>query len=149
MLSGLSFRSIFVFSINSLILSGFPLTSFHSVEVSLSALVCAVFQKYHEITFINNYSHFSTHFAINMSFFEQLENFNKLWKSKRTVHVNERNQSKTKTRSKSKQKQNQATSHSNWPRVALFDLAHKQCNGIIKGCLHCVTSDSKGRFLCQ
>ena len=28
----------------------------------------------------------------------------------------------------------------------MFDLAHKQCNGIIKGWLHSVTSDSKGRF---
>ena len=34
-----------------------------------------------------------------------------------------------------------------WPRVLLFDLAHKQCNGIIKGWLHCLTPKSKGRFL--
>ena len=34
-------------------------------------------------------------------------------------------------RTKSKQKQNQVTLHSNWSRVLLFDLAHKQCNGII------------------
>ena len=32
MLSGLSFRSTFVFSINSLILFGFPLASFHLAE---------------------------------------------------------------------------------------------------------------------
>ena len=38
-------------------------------------------------------------------------------------------------------------SHSNWPRVLLFDLAHKQCNGIIEGWLHCLTSESKVRFL--
>ena len=38
---------------------------------------------------------------------------------------------------KSKQKQNQVMPHSNWPRVLLFDLADKQCNGIIKEPLHC------------
>ena len=38
-------------------------------------------------------------------------------------------------------------SHSNWPCVLLFDLAHKQYNGIIKGQLHCQISESKGRFL--
>ena len=48
---------------------------------------------------------------------------------------------------KTKQKQNQVTSHSNWPRVLLFDLAHKQCNGIIKEWLHCLTSESIGGFL--
>ena len=51
MLPGPSLRSAFVFSINSLILPGFPLTSFHLAEASLSislwlyALVCAVAQK--------------------------------------------------------------------------------------------------------
>ena len=34
MLSGLSLRSAFVFSMNSLILSGFLLTSFHLVEAN-------------------------------------------------------------------------------------------------------------------
>ena len=64
MLSGPSFRSAFVFSINSLILSGFSLTSFHLAEASLSVflwlytLVCAVVQKYHEMSFIYNYSNF-------------------------------------------------------------------------------------------
>ena len=64
MLSGPSFRSAFVFSVNSLILSGFPLASFHLVEPSLTAflwlytLVCAVVQKYHKMSFIYNYSHF-------------------------------------------------------------------------------------------
>ena len=29
----------------------------------------------------------------------------------------------------------------------LFDLLHKQCNGIIKGWLHCLMSESNGRFL--
>ena len=58
-----SIRSSFVFSMNSLILHGFPLASFHLAEASLSAfswlytLVCAVVQKYHEMSFIFNYSH--------------------------------------------------------------------------------------------
>ena len=53
MLSGSFFRSAFVFSVNSLILSGFPLTSSHLAEVSLCAfswfcsLEYAVVQKYH------------------------------------------------------------------------------------------------------
>ena len=50
-------------------------------------------------------------------------------------------------RTKSKQKQNQVTSHLSWPRALLFDSAQKQCNGIIKGWLHCLTSELKGRFL--
>ena len=64
MLSGPSFRSTFVFRINSLIFSHFPLTSFHLAEASLSAflsfytLVCAFVQTYHEISSIYNYSHF-------------------------------------------------------------------------------------------
>ena len=49
-------------------------------------------------------------------------------------------------RTKTKQKQNQATSYWNWAR-SISDLARKQCNGIIKGCLSCLTSESKGRFL--
>ena len=61
MLSGPSFRSAFVFSINLLILSGF---SFHLAEASLSAflwlytLVCAVVRTYHEMSFIYNYLYF-------------------------------------------------------------------------------------------
>ena len=35
MLSGLSFRSAFIFSINPLILPAFPLTSFHLAEANL------------------------------------------------------------------------------------------------------------------
>ena len=59
-----SFRSVFVFSINSLILSGFPLTSFHLADTSLSAfswlytLAFAVVRKHHEMSLIYNYSHF-------------------------------------------------------------------------------------------
>ena len=41
MLSRPSFRSSLVFSINSLILPGFPLTSFHLVEPSLFAFLFA------------------------------------------------------------------------------------------------------------
>ena len=65
MLSGPSFRSTFVFNINSSILSGFSLTCFHLADASLSAfsrlytLVCAVFQQYHEMPFIYNDSQFS------------------------------------------------------------------------------------------
>ena len=64
MLSGFSFRSAFVFSINPLTLFDFPLTSFYLAEPSLSAfswlysLECAVVQKYHEMSFIYNYSRF-------------------------------------------------------------------------------------------
>ena len=47
-------------------------------------------------------------------------------------------------RTKSKQK---VMSYSNRALVPLFDLPQKQCNGIIKGWLHCLTSESKGRFL--
>ena len=78
MLSGISFRSALVFSINSLILSGFPLTSFHLNE-ALHLLfhgfifVCAVVQNYHEIPFIYNYSHFSTHFAIDLFYTHNLK----------------------------------------------------------------------------
>ena len=38
-------------------------------------------------------------------------------------------------------------SNSHWPRLLLFDLAHTQCNGIIKGWLHCLTPETIGRFL--
>ena len=55
-----------------------------------------------------------------------------------SVHVNERYQSKNKTKLRI---------HLNWPHILLFDLAGKQCYGIIKGLLHCLTSESKRRFL--
>ena len=48
---------------------------------------------------------------------------------------------------RTRSKQNQVTSHSNSSSVLLFDLAHKQYNGVIKGWLHCLMSESKGRFL--
>ena len=50
-------------------------------------------------------------------------------------------------KNKGNQKKNKTKSNWNWPRVLLLDLAHKQCNGIIKGWLHCLTSELKGRFL--
>ena len=102
MLSGPSFRSAFIFSINSLILSGFPLTSFLLAEASLSAfswlhaLVCAVSQKYHEMSFIYNYSHFYCSFRNQSVLFAQFESVNKLWNNNRTVQVNERNWNKAK-----------------------------------------------------
>ena len=79
MLSGPSFRSAFVFSINSLVLSGFPLASFYLAEASLSrfswiyALVCTVVKKYHEMSFIYNDSHFSAPFGINLLYLHNLE----------------------------------------------------------------------------
>ena len=66
MSSGPSFRSAFFFSINSLILSGFPLTTFHLAEASLFAFlwlytaVCAVIQKYQEMSFIYNFTFYFT-----------------------------------------------------------------------------------------
>ena len=45
-----------------------------------------------------------------------------------------------------KSKQKKVTSHLNLLRAVLFDLPHKQCNSIIKGRLHCLTSESKGRY---
>ena len=118
--------------------SWFPFfTSFHLAEASPSAfsslytLVCAVVQKYHKMYFIYNYSHFWYSFCNQSVLLAQLENVSKLWNNNHA----QRNQNKNKTK------------HSNWPRVVLFDSAHKQCNGITKGWLHCLTSESKGRFL--
>ena len=50
-------------------------------------------------------------------------------------------------RTKSKPKQNQVRSHSNWPRIILSDLAHRQCNGIIKVWIHSLTLQSIERVL--
>ena len=94
----------------------------------LYTLVCAVAQKYHEMSFV--VIHIFTRFAINLFYFHGTATVPRACE-----------------RTKSKEKQNQVTSHSNWRRVLLFDLAHKQCNGIIKGWLHCLRSESKGRFL--
>ena len=51
--------------------------------------------------------------------------------------MSKQNQNKNKTKSR----------HSQIDPGYLFDLAHKQCNGIIKGWFHYLTSESKGRFL--
>ena len=85
MLSVPSFRSGLVFSIKSLILSGFP-------------FLCLAF--------------------LLTSFYREIKTIAK-----------------------------PSTSYLNWPRVLLFDLDHKQCKDIIKGWLHCLTSESNGRFL--
>ena len=66
----------------------------------------------------------------------QVENINKLCNNNRTVHANDRNK---------KKKTKQITSYSNWPCVLLFDLAHKQCNGIVKRWFHCISA--KGTFI--
>ena len=66
-----------------------------------------------------NYSHFYYSFCNQPVLFAQLENVSKLWNNKSTVYVSERNQNKC--------------------RVTL-------CNGIIKGWLYCLTSESKERF---
>ena len=90
--------------INILILPGFPLTSFHLAEASLSAfwwlytLVCAIVQKYYEISFICNYSPFWYSFCNQPVLFAQLRNVNKLWNNNRTVQLNKRNQNKIKTK---------------------------------------------------
>ena len=55
------------------------------------------------------------------------------WKRKQTM---EQQPHRACEQTKSKQKQSKFTLYSNWARVLLFDLARKQCNGIIKGWLH-------------
>ena len=72
MLSCPSFRSVFVFSINSSILSDLPLifihlSFFNSFLVALYSYMCSYPKNR---VFIYNYSHFSgTHFAINLFYF--------------------------------------------------------------------------------
>ena len=112
------------------------------VEVVLSTfswlylLVCAVVQKYHEKLFLKK---FFLHSFCNQPVFCITWKRKRTMKEQCTVHVNERNQTKT--------KENKVASHSNWSRILLFDLVYKKCSGIIKGWLHCLTSESKGRFL--
>ena len=80
------------------------MTSFHLAEASLFrfwrlyTLMCAVVQKYYEMSFIHNYSHFQYSFCNQPVLFEQLENVNKLQNSNHTVHMNKRNQNKNKTK---------------------------------------------------
>ena len=98
--------SAFVFSNNSLILFGFPLTSFPLAEASLSAflwlynLLCAVVHKYQEISCIYNYSHPQYSFWNHPVLFTQLERLNKLWNNNHTMHVSKGNQNKKKTKSR-------------------------------------------------
>ena len=100
MLSRPSSRSAFVFSTNSLILSGFPLTSFHLAELLLT--ICFFVALHYcacscPILFIIIHI-FGIHFPINLFLLAQLENVSKLWNSNLTVHVNEQNQYKKKSR---------------------------------------------------
>ena len=112
--------SAFIFSINSLFSSSFHLTFLHLAEAFFVALQSCVWScpKYYEMYFICT----------------------KL-KQKQTM---EQKPHRACEQTKSKQK---VMSYSNQALVPLFDLPHKQCNGIIKGWLHCLTSESKGRFL--
>ena len=54
MLSGLSFKSALVFSINSLILSGFPLISFHLAKANL--VPKAILKKLKNLFLLSSYS---------------------------------------------------------------------------------------------
>ena len=73
MLSSPSFRSAFVFSINPLIWSGFPLTSFHLAEASLLYLLLRGFillcvhlsENIKKCLLFITIHIFSTYFAIN------------------------------------------------------------------------------------
>ena len=161
------------FSINSLISSGFPLASFHLAEPKLETgtilknwkplfrlpliakrcsgpmlswslnicffvaeyfYVCScpkISQNIFSFTFIYM---FSAHFGINLFYLHNLKTqTNYATTTARTMHVNDRIQNK-----------NKILSYSNWACFLLFDLARKQCNGIIKGLFHCLTTESKG-----
>ena len=109
MLSGPPFRLAFVFKINSLILSSFPFTSFHLVKTSRSAfswlyaILCVKLSK--NITkwlLFVIIQVFRAHFAINL------------------FHLR-RNEIKNKKNTKSRHIQ---IDH-------LFNLAYKQCSGIV------------------
>ena len=100
MLSGPSFRLGFVFSINSLILFGFALTSFHLTDALISAflwlhtLVCAVVQNYLKLL------------ILSVFIFQSICYSCRIWKRKQTMeknralHVNKQNQNKSKTKSR-------------------------------------------------
>ena len=125
------------FRFHSLILSGFPLTSFHPLWF--------LFIKPHYLPFLGLYSCMcSCPKILQNVFYLQLFIFLVLTLNQTVFFAQVHRACE---RPKSKRKQNQVTSHSNCPRVLLFDLAHKQWSGIIKGWLHCLTSESKVRFL--
>ena len=121
MLSGTSFKSAFVFSFNSLILSGFPLTSFHLVEASPSAfswlytLVCVAVSTKCLLFIIIHI--FSIHFAINLFYLHSLKTYTNYGTTAAPCMWT--NEIKTKIKTKSYHVR---------PRVLLFDLAHKQYN---------------------
>ena len=89
MLSGPCFSSAFVFSINSLILSGFPLTSFHLAEASICflfvffsgfILLCVQLSKNIRKCLLFIIIHiFQYSFCNQPVFFAQLENIKKPW----------------------------------------------------------------------
>ena len=59
---------------------------------------CAVVQKCQKCLLFIIIHIFGTRFAINV-LFEQLQNVNKLWNNKRTMHVNKQSQNENKTKS--------------------------------------------------
>ena len=77
---------------------------------------------------------FSTHFPIILFYFHILK-----------MQTNYGTAIYQKEWTKSKQEQSHVTF--TLTRRSIFDLPHKQCNCFIKGWLHCLTSESKGRFL--
>ena len=144
MLSGRSFRSTFVFSINSLMAFFRPFLiqlkphyllflglMLSCVQLPKNITKCLLF------TFIY-YSDFWYSFCNQPVLFAQLENVSKLRNNHRTEHLNEQNQNKNKTKS------------------CHIQLDHAFCcsvqplnNGIVsfKEWLHWLMSQSKGRFL--
>ena len=134
MLSGPSFRSAFVFSINPLIFCSFSWSlTIRSPSSWLYTLACAVVQKY--LLWL---------FRLLVLILQSTCFICTTWKREQTT---EQQSHRAYEQTKSKQKQNYVTSHSTWPCVLLLDLAHRQCSGIIKGWLHCLTSESNARFL--
>ena len=103
MLSDPSFRSAFVFSVNSLILPGCRLTSFYLAEASLSGFprfMLLRVQLFENITkcllfIIIIIQIFSTHFAVNLFYLHSLK-----------TQSMEQQAQRASERTKSKQKQN-------------------------------------------
>ena len=77
-------------------------------------LVCAAVQRYHEMSFL---------YTFLVLILQSVCFIYKIWKRKQTM---EQQPHRACEQTTSKQKQNQVTSHSNWPRILLLDLAHKQ-----------------------
>ena len=79
MLSGSSFSSAFVFSFNSLILSGFPLTSIHLAAASQSAflwlytLSVQLFKNITKCLLFMIMHIFSAHFAIDLFYLHNMK----------------------------------------------------------------------------